>query len=218
METTTTTTTTAADINNNDRQILNKIKNICVFCGSKPGNSASFVEVTKILAKEMADRKYGLVYGGGNIGLMGAVSHGVQDGGGKVKGIIPKSLSPKEISGTTVGDVVYVDDMHSRKQIMYTESDAFIALPGGLGTFEELLECLTWVQLGIHSKPVGILNINGYYDPLIALFKGSASSGFVDPTFINSIVFSSDPVDLLNQLESKPPPKSLLTWVKPSQA
>ncbi|KAN0030954.1 hypothetical protein ACTA71_009604 [Dictyostelium dimigraforme] len=205
---------------------VNKINNICVFCGSRKGNDEIYAQVTEELAKEMAKRNYGLIYGGGNIGIMGAVSQGVQNAGGRVKGIIPRSLSPKEISGVTIGEVVFVDDMHTRKEIMYNSSEAFIALPGGMGTFvlifklklEELFECITWNQLGIHSKPVGILNINGYYDPLVALLKTSVGSGFVDSDFANSIIVSSDPIDLLNKLESIPPYKSQLKWLTTSQA
>ncbi|EGC35190.1 hypothetical protein DICPUDRAFT_152490 [Dictyostelium purpureum] len=195
-----------------------KIKNICVFCGSRKGNDEKYVEVTKQLASEMGKRGYGLVYGGGNIGIMGAVSHGVQEAGGNVKGIIPRSLSPKEISGTTVGEVTYVDSMHTRKEIMYNSSDAFIALPGGIGTFEELFECMTWVQLGIHSKPVGILNVNGYYDHLVSLLKNSVDSGFVDGRFISSLIVETDPIELLNKLESNSLYKSEITWLTSSQA
>ncbi|KAK5584229.1 hypothetical protein RB653_005837 [Dictyostelium firmibasis] len=197
---------------------VNKINNICVFCGSRKGNDEIYTQKAEELAKEMVKRNYGLIYGGGNIGIMGAVSQGVQNAGGRVKGIIPRSLSPKEISGVTIGEVVFVDDMHTRKEIMYNSSEAFIALPGGMGTFEELFECITWNQLGIHSKPVGILNINGYYDPLVALLKTSVGTGFVDGDFANSIIVSSDPIELLNKLESIAPYKSQLKWLTTSQA
>ncbi|EFA84144.1 Conserved hypothetical protein [Heterostelium album PN500] len=195
----------------------NHIESICVFCGSRPGDSEVFTEVTKKLGEEMNRRKYGLVYGGGNVGLMGTISETIHNGGGRVQGIIPHGLAPKEISGTSMGEVVYVEDMHSRKKIMYERSDAFIALPGGIGTFEELFETLTWIQLGIHSKPVGILNIDGYYTHLQALLETSAKRGFIDQKFINSIVFSDDPIDLLNKLETTKPPSSLFKWIKTSQ-
>ncbi|KYQ92246.1 hypothetical protein DLAC_07093 [Tieghemostelium lacteum] len=195
----------------------NIIKNICVFCGSRSGNSENFKLKTEQLSKEMTKRGYGLVYGGGNVGLMGSISHGVADNGGNVRGIIPASLSQKEISGTTVGHLEVTSDMHSRKKIMYEGSDAIIALPGGLGTFDELFESLTWIQLGIHSKPVGILNIDGYYTHLIEFLKHCAQSGFVDQHFIDAIVISDDPVSLLDQMETKTPPQPFIKWVKPEQ-
>eukprot|EP01133_Synstelium_polycarpum_P006101 gene6101-7068_t len=166
----------------------------------------------------MARRKYNLVYGGGNIGLMGAISETVKLNGGSVKGVIPRALAPKEISGTTVGDVIYVDDMHTRKTVMYSSSDAFIAMPGGIGTFEELFECMTWVQLGIHSKPIGVLNIDGYYDHLKGLLEDAGTKGFVDPTFVQSIIFSDDPIDLLNKIESTPPAKAAIKWISEKQS
>eukprot|EP01132_Coremiostelium_polycephalum_P009308 gene9308-11409_t len=196
---------------------INKIKSVCVFCGSRPGNDPVFLEYAKKLGLELSKRGYDLVYGGGNVGLMGEISQTMFDNGSKVKGIIPKSLSPKEISGTTVGELLLVEDMHERKRLMYSEADAFVVLPGGIGTFEELLECLTWIHLGIHSKPIGILNVNGYYSGLLELFTQSSKSGFTDSDFMNSIVISSEPSDLVDELETRPPPKNFIQWLKPSE-
>ncbi|EGG19932.1 hypothetical protein DFA_07040 [Cavenderia fasciculata] len=172
------------------------IKNICIFCGSRTGTDPLFVTKTEQLGQEMAKRGYGLVYGGGNVGLMGAISHAVFNGGASVKGIIPHALSQREVSGVTVGEVEFVEDMHTRKNLMYKLSNAFIALPGGFGTFDELFECLTWIQLGIHAKPV----------------EDASKKGFIDERFVTSIVFSDDPVDLLNRIETAAPVKSVLDW------
>ncbi|KAF4356397.1 hypothetical protein F8388_013262 [Cannabis sativa] len=139
------------DIENEIR--LSKFKKICVFCGSSPGKKTSYKEAAIELAEELVARNIDLVYGGGSVGLMGLISQAVYDGGRHVLGVIPKTLMPREITGETVGEVKAVADMHQRKAEMAKQSDAFIALPGGYGTLEELLEVITWAQLGIHDKP-----------------------------------------------------------------
>ncbi|PIA28096.1 hypothetical protein AQUCO_07200016v1 [Aquilegia coerulea] len=131
-----------------------RFKRICVFCGSSSGKKPSYQEAAVQLGKELVERKIDLVYGGGSVGLMGLVSQAVHDGGRHVLGIIPKTLMPREITGETVGEVRAVSDMHQRKAEMARQADAFIALPGGYGTLEELLEVITWAQLNIHHKPV----------------------------------------------------------------
>ncbi|GAM23305.1 hypothetical protein SAMD00019534_064800, partial [Acytostelium subglobosum LB1] len=198
--------------------VNNKLTNICVFCGSRDGTNANYVTLAKKLGEEIAARKYSLVYGGGNHGMMGAVAEAVQTNGGSVLGVIPRALAPKEISGVTVGEVIYVDDMHTRKKIMYEKADAFIALPGGIGTFEELFEALTWIQLGIHSKPVGVLNIDGYYTHLEALLRNSAEKGFVNESFVNRIIFSDNVDDLLRRLETSEAPAATHKWITSNQA
>ncbi|KAH9674395.1 cytokinin riboside 5'-monophosphate phosphoribohydrolase LOG7 [Citrus sinensis] len=131
-----------------------RFKRICVFCGSSSGKKATYQEAAVELGKELVERKLDLVYGGGSVGLMGLVSQAVHDGGRHVLGVIPKTLTPREITGDPVGEVKTVSDMHQRKAEMARQADAFIALPGGYGTLEELLEVITWAQLGIHRKPV----------------------------------------------------------------
>ena len=152
---------------------------VCVFCGSKTGNRSSFVEAAELLGEELVRRGVGLVYGGGGVGLMGKVSGTVFRKGGKVLGVIPVALQPVELSGESVGEVRVVADMHERKALMAKEADAFIALPGGFGTLEELLEVITWQQLGYHTKPIGCLNIDGYFDLLLAFIDKSVQSGFI---------------------------------------
>ncbi|XP_047327483.1 cytokinin riboside 5'-monophosphate phosphoribohydrolase LOG8-like [Impatiens glandulifera] len=163
-----------------ERYAINKFKRICVFCGSNPGYRSIYSEAAVELGNELVERKIELVYGGGSFGLMGLISQKVYDGGCHVIGVIPKALVSLEISGQSVGEVRIVEDMHERKALMAKEADAFIALPGGYGTMEELLEMITWSQLGIHKKPVGLLNVDGYYNNLLALFDNGVQEGFIN--------------------------------------
>ncbi|KAL6614648.1 hypothetical protein ACP70R_036918 [Stipagrostis hirtigluma subsp. patula] len=174
---------------------------ICVFCGSNPGNRAVFGDAALGLGRELVVRGIDLVYGGGSVGLMGLIAQTVLDGGCRVLGVIPRALMPLEISGASVGEVKVVTDMHERKAEMARQSDAFIALPGGYGTMEELLEMITWSQLGIHDKPVGLLNVDGYYDPLLALFDKGAAEGFIKQDCRDIIVSAPTAHDLLNKME-----------------
>jgi len=197
---------------------LPKISSICVFAGSKTGNNKEFEEKTVMLGKAMLEHKYSLVYGGGTVGLMGVLANILYYGGGQVTGIIPESLAPREVSGPPIGKSVVVKDMHSRKLAMYQNADAFIALPGGFGTFEELLEVITWQQLGIHTKPIGLLNVAGYYDPLVQLIKNAVAEGFIkEYTATNILVVSSDPRELLQRISTHVAPKSEITWMNESQ-
>ncbi|KVI07763.1 Cytokinin riboside 5'-monophosphate phosphoribohydrolase LOG, partial [Cynara cardunculus var. scolymus] len=155
---------------------------ICVFCGSSSGKNPSYRLAAVQLGNQLVDRNIDLVYGGGSIGLMGLVSKAVFDGGRHVLGVIPKMLMSKEIIGETVGEVKVVSNMHQRKAEMARQADAFIALPGGYGTLEELLEVITWAQLGIHQKPVGLLNVDGYYSSLLSFIDKAVDEGFITPT------------------------------------
>ncbi|XP_044463482.1 cytokinin riboside 5'-monophosphate phosphoribohydrolase LOG8-like isoform X1 [Mangifera indica] len=150
-------------------------------------------------------RKIELVYGGGSVGLMGLISRTVHDGGCHVLGIIPKALMPLEISGESVGEVKTVSDMHERKAAMAREADAFIALPGGYGTMEELLEMIAWSQLGIHKKPVGLLNVDGYYNSLLALFDNGVEEGFIKPAARHIIISAPTAKQLLEKMEQYTP-------------
>ncbi|CAG9465031.1 unnamed protein product [Pedinophyceae sp. YPF-701] len=190
------------------------MRKIAVFCGSSSGKSPKFAEAAAALGKEMTRRGQGLVYGGGNIGLMGKVAHTVKDGGCSVLGVIPTELEPEEVSGQTVGDVRVVGGMHERKAVMAQESDGFIALPGGFGTMEELLEVLTWQQLGYHAKPVGLLNVEGYYDPLLTFLDNAVELGFLSKQSRASLLVSTDPADLIDQLEAYRAPPSVIQLAK----
>lgn len=160
------------------------MKRICVFCGSNAGHNPVYRAEAEKLGRLLAARNIELVYGGGNIGLMGAVADACLGAGGTVIGIIPEALMGKEVAGRAVDHrtltrLEVVDSMHTRKARMAELSDGFIALPGGFGTFEELCEILTWGQLGFHVKPIGLLNVNGFYDPLLAMFDRAVSDGFL---------------------------------------
>ena len=153
--------------------------NVCVFCGSSPGTRPAFVEAATRLGEELARAGHGLVFGGGNAGLMGAVSDGVLAAGGHVTGVIPQALMDREVGRTDIDDLRVVADMHERKSLMYELADAFVTLPGGLGTFEEFFETATWSQLGFHTKPSIVLNVDGYYAPLRELLDHAVENGFV---------------------------------------
>ena len=172
------------------------------------------------LGEALVARDCELVFGGGNLGLMGAVARTVDAGGKKVTGVIPRALADPEVSGSGVGEVVLVESMHERKTTMATLADAFIALPGGFGTLEELLEITTWNQIGIQAKPIGVLNIplddgsgKGYYDPLRDMIAAAITHGFVDDSFSELVIFKSDPNELLDALQAHAVPKGLdLDW------
>lgn len=156
-----------------------KVKNICVYCGSGPGIDPVYVETARALGREMAEEGVGLVYGGGSLGLMGEVARSVLGAGGRVTGIIPDFLSERERMLRDVQELIVTKSMHERKQTMFDHSDAFIALPGGIGTLEELVEQLTWSQLGQHTKPIVLANIAGYWTPLLALFERMQEETFI---------------------------------------
>ncbi|XP_059646593.1 cytokinin riboside 5'-monophosphate phosphoribohydrolase LOG7 [Cornus florida] len=182
-----------------------RFNRICVFCGSSPGKKASYQDAAVELGKELVERRIDLVYGGGSVGLMGLVSQAVHDGGRHVLGVIPRTLMPREITGDTIGEVRAVSDMHQRKAEMARQADAFIALPGGYGTLEELLEVITWAQLGIHRKPVGLLNVEGYYNSLLSFIDKAVDEGFISPTARRIIVSAPTAKQLVRELEEYVP-------------
>ncbi|XP_062205353.1 probable cytokinin riboside 5'-monophosphate phosphoribohydrolase LOGL10 [Phragmites australis] len=182
-----------------------RFKRICVFCGSSQGKKRSYHDAAIELGNELVARSVDLVYGGGSIGLMGLVSQAVYDGGRHVIGVIPKTLMTPEISGETVGEVRPVADMHQRKAEMARQSDAFIALPGGYGTLEELLEVITWAQLGIHHKPVGLLNVDGYYNSLLTFIDKAVEEGFINTSARRIIVLAPTAQELMDKLEEYVP-------------
>ncbi|KAI9201370.1 hypothetical protein LWI28_022299 [Acer negundo] len=182
-----------------------RFKRVCVFCGSSTGKRDCYSDAALELGKELVSRRLDLVYGGGSVGLMGLVSQEVHRGGGHVLGIIPKTLMSKEITGETVGEVKPVADMHQRKAEMARNSDCFIALPGGYGTLEELLEVITWAQLGIHDKPVGLINVDGYYNSLLNFIDKAVDDGFIFPSQRSIIVSAPNARELVQKLEEYVP-------------
>ncbi|KAG6484689.1 cytokinin riboside 5'-monophosphate phosphoribohydrolase LOG7-like [Zingiber officinale] len=190
-----------------------RFRRICVFCGSQCGKKSSYQEAAVELGKELVDSGIDLVYGGGSIGLMGLVSQAVHDGGRHVLGIIPKSLMLKELTGGTIGEVRAVLDMHERKAEMSRQADAFIALPGGYGTLEELLEVITWAQLGIHKKPVGLLNVDGFYNSLLSFIDMAVEEGFISQAARHIIISAHSAKELMRKLEEYIPEyESTLVW------
>jgi uncharacterized protein (TIGR00730 family) len=175
-------------------------KRICVFCGSSPGARPGYAEAAKSLARYLAANKITVVYGGGNVGLMGTLADATLEAGGEIIGVIPRALVNLELSHSRIPDLRVVGSMHERKAMMAELSDAFIAMPGGFGTFEEFCEVLTWTQLGLHRKPCGLLNVEGYYDPLLALFDHAEAEQFVKPAHRQMVISESSPELLVDRL------------------
>lgn len=191
------------------------MKNVCVFCGSSNGVRPEYLVMARALGQTLARRALGLVYGGASVGLMGAVADAALAAGGTVIGVIPATLDKKEIAHRGLTELHVVDSMHTRKQLMADRADAFIALPGGLGTMEELFEVLTWRLLGIHQKPAGLLDVAGYYDPLVTFLKNTIAEGFLQPAQLQLHV-ASDADILLDALEHAPPVR-VEKWLDRSQ-
>jgi uncharacterized protein (TIGR00730 family) len=181
---------------------MNKIKTICVYCGSGPGTNPRFVEAATALGKVLAENNIRLVYGGGSIGLMGAVAKSTLDHGGAVTGIIPEFLRGRENALARVQEMIVTPDMHERKRLMFERSDAFVALPGGIGTLEELVEQMTWQQLGRHNKPIMLANIDGFWEPLLALLTHMRATQFIRPTLTVEVLQAERIEDILPQLRA----------------
>lgn len=179
---------------------------ICVYCGSSPGRNPAYRGAAESLGRTLAGRDLGLVYGGGNVGLMGVIADATLEAGGEAHGVIPETLLGREPAheGLTALDVV--DTMHARKERMVELADGFVALPGGFGTLEELMEVLTWAQLGFHRDPCGFLNVEGYYDQVVAFFDEQVEAGFVSQRHRDMVVVSEDIDDLLDAFGSYEPP------------
>ena len=192
------------------------MRRLCVFCGSSTGLDARYREGAVTLGRLLVSRGLGLVFGGGSIGLMGVVAAAVLAVGGEAVGVIPHALAARELAHRGVTDMRVVPSMHARKALMAELSDGFVALPGGLGTFEELFEIATWGQLGIHGKPVGVLNLAGYYDPLVALLDHAVQEGFVSAANRRLILIEGDPAKLLDALAAQRPPAGP-EWITPEE-
>lgn len=190
---------------------------IAVFCGSQTGSSTIYANETRLLGEEMARRGHGLVYGGGCIGLMGVIANSVLGGGGTVVGVIPRSLFRREVAFEGATELIVVESMHERKALMADRAEAFIALPGGYGTCDELFEILTWAQLGIHCKPVGMLNINGFFDPLLGWLDRMVADGFLKSKYRDLLMVAPSATDLLSRIEQFRPVKLTEKWITEEQ-
>lgn len=178
------------------------MKSICVFCGSRLGSKPIYRETAKSVGQLIAQQQLRLVYGGGNIGLMGVVADAVLEHGGEVVGVIPGHLQEKEVGHAGLTELHVVSTMHERKALMANLSDAFVALPGGFGTFEEFCEILTWAQLDLHRKPCGLLNVDGFYDPLLTLFDRAVDDGFLRPEYRSMVLTATDTDELLMRMRA----------------
>ncbi len=192
-------------------------KRLCVYCGSSPGNHAAFLDGANRLGAALAQHEFDLVYGGASIGLMGAVANAALENGAAVYGVMPQSLADKEIAHDGLTELFITSSMHDRKEKMADLSDGFIAMPGGLGTLEELFEIWTWAQLGFHNKPVGLLNIEGFYDALIQFLGQTTKAGFVRTAHHDILQVDSDPSGLIERMRSYKPTAVSKVMRPPSQ-
>lgn len=182
------------------------IKRICVFCGSSPGAKPEYVRAARRVGAVLAQRKIGLVFGGGRVGMMGQLAQAALENNGEVIGVIPRDLHERKVAFTGLSDLRVVESMHERKALMAELSDGFMALPGGLGTLEELFEILTWAQLGMHRKPCGLLNVAGYFTALLAFLDQVTEQGFIDPPHRSMILSAEEAEELLGQFQRHEPP------------
>jgi uncharacterized protein (TIGR00730 family) len=181
---------------------MSKINAVCVYCGSSPGTEPDFVEAARKLGKILAENGIRLIYGGGSVGLMGAVAESVLEHGGAATGIIPEFLTKRERPRQLAQELIVTSDMHERKRTMFERADAFVALPGGLGTLEELVEQLTWAQLGRHKKPILIANVSGYWDPLLILIEHMRAIKFMPPAIQVNFLVTERVEDVLPMLRT----------------
>jgi uncharacterized protein (TIGR00730 family) len=186
----------------NDSTTIKKIRKICVYCGSGPGDDPAFLAAARELGESLATNGIGLVYGGGNVGLMGEIAHAVLINGGKVTGIIPEFLVQREHAKGNIDHLVVTRDMHERKRKMFEQADAFVALPGGVGTLEELVEQITWAQLGRHKKPILVANIKGFWDPFCALIDHMKRTNFIRQDLSFDLLVADRVADILPMLRS----------------
>ncbi len=193
-----------------------ELKRICIFCGSHFGADPAYRSAAIELGECMVERGLGLVYGGGDVGLMGVVADTVMAGGGEVIGVIPRSLRDREVAHHGITDLQVVDSMHERKRLMYAQAEAVLALPGGIGTLDELFESMTWNQLGIHLKPAGLLNVGGFFDPLIAMLDRVLEQGFVGRDYRDFLLAEPTADAVLDALAGYRPPSGEI-WVRPSE-
>lgn len=195
---------------------MNQLNSIAVFCASSDGNDARIIEAATELGEILAKRNIKLIYGGSKLGLMGRVAEGALENGGDVTGVIPDFLKTKEVVHNGLPELITTEDMHERKLKMHDLSDGFIALPGGFGTFEELFEIITWGQLGLHQKPIGLLNVNGYYDDLIEMLKNMVRKGLLKKDNFELLLIAENTEELLEKMHNfKPMP--VPKWMNKNQ-
>jgi len=191
---------------------MSTIRRLGVFCGSNPGARPEYVKGAQALGRLLCQRGIGVVYGGSSVGIMAALAEAVLDDLGDIIGVIPKMLVEREVAHRTLTDLRIVDSMHERKALIAELSDGFIALPGGIGTLEEFFEVWTWAQLGVHQKPCGLLNIAGYFDPMLAFLDRAVEEKFVREVHRSMVIVDSDPRTLLARFEAYEPPK-VVKWI-----
>jgi uncharacterized protein (TIGR00730 family) len=194
-----------------------KLRRVCVFCGSSTGADPVYADEARRLVRALAARGAGLVFGGGSVGLMGVIADEALAAGAEVIGVIPHGLVVREVAHRGLRDQRVVPTMHARKALMAELADAFVALPGGFGTLEELFEVLTWAQLGIHHKPIGLLNTRGYFDPLLAFVDRAIAAGFVRLEYRRFLVVAESPDAVLDALERHQPPR-VAAWIRPEES
>jgi uncharacterized protein (TIGR00730 family) len=188
------------------------MERVCVFCGSSVGRRPAYLDAARAMGRALARRGLALVYGGGGVGLMGAAADAALEAGGEVIGVIPRALELRELAHPRLTTLHVVGSMHERKAKMAELAHGFVALPGGMGTLEELAEILTWAQLGLHARPCGLLDVDGYYEPLITFFDRAVEEGFVRPEHRSLLVVADDPDALLDAFEAWRPP-SVERWI-----
>lgn len=193
------------------------MRRVCVFCGSSHGVRPAYTEAARRMGRLLAERGITLVYGGGNVGLMGELADAALAAGGEVIGVIPRALADREVAHLGLTDLRIVQSMHERKAMMAELADAFVAMPGGMGTYEEFFEVVTWSQLGLHKKACGLLDVDAFYTPLIAFIDRAVSEGFIRASHRGIVVADSDPAELLGKLERATVP-DLPKWIKREEA
>jgi uncharacterized protein (TIGR00730 family) len=189
------------------------LRRICVFTGSSLGTRERYADAARALASTFRELAVGLVYGGGSVGLMGVLADAVLANGGEVIGVIPQALATKEIAHQRLADLRVVPSMHERKALMAELADGFIALPGGFGTFEELFEVITWAQLGMHAKPIGVLDVDRYFDPLFAMIEHGITEAFIRPEYRQLMLRAADAGTLLDDMRAYRAPAGIRKWI-----
>ncbi len=192
--------------------MTNTFRSVCVYCGASPGHDPLYAETARALGHEIVRQGLALVYGGGHVGLMGIIADAVLEAGGEVTGVIPKALMDTEVGHDRLTRLLVVKDMHERKALMAEHASGFIAMPGGIGTLEELFEAMTWAQLGFHEKPVGLLNVNGFYDKLTAFLSQLEQEGFLRTEHRDLLINEHDPGALLERLRAFKMPQGV-SWL-----
>ncbi|HYH97975.1 TIGR00730 family Rossman fold protein [Hyalangium sp.] len=191
-----------------------EMKTVCVFCGSRPGSRPEFLAAATALGAELARRRLTLIYGGASVGLMGALADAALAEGGRAVGVLPVSLQQRELGHPGLHELHLVNSMHERKALMAKRADAFIAMPGGFGTFDELFEIITWGQLGLHTKPIGLLDVGGYFQPLVAMVRRGVEDGFIPEAHAQPFAVSASVGELLERLQAGPTMQATEKWIR----